>query len=129
MDERESQRCHTTHLGKESIDDEIEETTKELISHQDGKEEVAKHNWASELACIWPMTSGGKDDPSQVQCHDKGKELPIGVEPELPTDPTTNFLLCGFGFVRLGQDNGESSEWRWRHQTFLFRLGSHCGLI
>ena len=108
-----------TYLCEQSVHEKIKKTTKKLVSHQDGELEVAKHNGTGVFSCIWPMPRGGEDDPSQIQRQDDGEEFAVRIEPEFPKNPSTDFLLRGFGLVRLGENDREG-RWGRGFKTFLF---------
>lgn len=55
----ENYRRHTRrsfYLGKASVDEQVENTTKELISHKDGKIEIPNYHRTRVFDGIWEMT-------------------------------------------------------------------------
>jgi len=115
-------------LCEECVDEQVQESTKEFIPHQDCSIQVTQDDGAGVLPSIRPVSSGSNDYSSQVQGHDEDEELAVGIEPYLPQDPFANLPFGRFGFVTLGKDNREASCWRGRRQSLLFFVGNGGGL-
>lgn len=124
------------YLGKASVYDEIQYATEELITHENGGDQITEHKGTSICPRILPDVDGREKEPSAVHETYSDVELPvqsirdsfrqqeqfldspIRVEPELKLNPTADFPLRF-----LGRDYSRYNC-RYRHccnRLFIFR--------
>lgn len=55
------------HLGETSIDDQIENSAEDLVSHKNGEVEVGDGHGTSIFGSVWPVSRSSKTQTDHVQ--------------------------------------------------------------
>ncbi len=64
------------YLGKACIDQQVQQSTKKLIPHEDGKDEIAKNEGTGVSPWICPDIHGCEEEANAVERHYEGEEFP-----------------------------------------------------
>ena len=132
-----------TDLSKESVHDEVKQTTKDLISHENCDIEVGDYDGAVVLETVRPMSSGSQYEPNHVQTERQGEEfpdgveiisdhlgnqmemveLPVHVEPQAETDPFGNFPFGLSGGRLSGRGSSDDLLYSRDGAFFLLLIG------
>lgn len=66
-----------TYLCKTRVHHKVKKASKELVSHQNGKEKVSEHKSTSVVPGVFPNIESREDNASQVEGHDGNIELSV----------------------------------------------------